>query len=78
MPIVTIQLLRGRPPEKIQDMIRGVSLAIAEAIDAPIGTVRVMVNEMEEHQYGVGGRPITEVKAERARAAIGQQQQEVT
>lgn len=69
MPIVTITLMKGRPPEKIQDMTRAVSRAIADAIDAPIETVRVMVTEMEEHQYAVGGRPIAEVKAERVSAA---------
>ncbi len=66
MPIVTITLMKGRPPEKIQDMTRAVSHAIADAIDAPIETVRVMVTEMEEHQYAIGGRPVAEVKAERA------------
>lgn len=69
MPIVTISLMKGRPPERIQDMTRAVSHAIADAIDAPIETVRVIVHEMEDHQYAVGGRPIAEVKAERARAA---------
>jgi len=61
VPIVTITLMKGRPPEKIQDMTRAVSHAIADAIDAPIATVRVMVTEMEDHQYAVGGRPIAEV-----------------
>jgi 4-oxalocrotonate tautomerase len=69
VPIVTITLMKGRPPERIQEMTRAVSRAIADAIDAPIETVRVMVTEMEDHQYAVGGRPIAEVKAERARAA---------
>lgn len=73
MPIVTISLMKGRDPEKIQDMIRGVSRAIADALpDAPIETVRVMVHEMDDHQYGVGGVPIAEVKAERARASAEQ------
>lgn len=69
MPIVTISLMKGRPPEHIQDMTRAVSHAIADAIGAPIETVRVMVHEMDEHQYAVGGRPIAEVKAERAQRA---------
>jgi 4-oxalocrotonate tautomerase len=72
VPIVTITLMKGRPPERIQDMTRAVSHAIADAIDAPVETVRVMVYEMDDHQYAVGGRPIAEVKAERARA--GQQE----
>lgn len=76
MPIVTIQLMEGRPPERIQAMMREVSRAIAETLDAPIETVRVMVNEMQDHQYAVGGRPVAEVKAERARLAAEQHQQE--
>lgn len=66
MPIVSINLMEGRPPEKIEAMITGVSQAIVDAIDAPAETVRVMVNEMQQHQYGVGGRPIRVVKAQRA------------
>lgn len=69
MPIVTIQLMKGRAPEQIQQMTKAVSHAIADAIDAPIETVRVMVNEMEDHQYAIGGRSVAEVKAERAAAA---------
>ncbi len=74
MPIVTITLMKGRDPERLEDMTRAVSHAIADAIDAPIGTVRVIVHELEDHQYAVGGVPITEVKAERARAAAAEQE----
>ena len=75
MPIVSISLMKGRPPEAIQAMTRAVSHAIAEAIDTPIETVRVMVHEMDDHQYAVGGRPVAEVKAERAARAAAEQQQ---
>jgi 4-oxalocrotonate tautomerase len=62
MPIVTIQLMEGRPPERIEAM----QAAVASAIGAPIESVRILVREMQEHQYSVGGRPIRVVKAERA------------
>jgi 4-oxalocrotonate tautomerase len=68
MPLVYINLMEGRPPEKIEGMIAAVSHAIADSLDADIGTVRVMVNEMQEHQYGVGGKPMRIVRAERAAA----------
>ena len=67
MPIVHIDLVEGRPPERIEAMIRAVSEAMATSLDAPIGSVRVVVNEMAPHQFGVGGRPWPEVAAERAR-----------
>lgn len=66
MPIVQVNLVEGRTPEQIAAMIRGVSEAIATSLDAPIETVRVIVNEMAEHQYGVGGDPWPEVRRKRA------------
>jgi len=68
MPLVYINLMEGRPPEKIEGMITAVSHAIADAIECDIDTVRVMVREMQEHQYGVGGKPMRLVRAERAAA----------
>lgn len=71
MPLVTINIMEGRPKEKIEKMISSVSEAIADSLDADINSVRIMVNEMSEHQYGVGGKPWRVVKAERAAAAEG-------
>ncbi|MGH9246511.1 MAG: 2-hydroxymuconate tautomerase [Acidimicrobiales bacterium] len=68
MPIVRITLMEGRPPEKIEKMIVAVSEAIATSLEAPIESVRVMVHEMQTHQYGVGGKPWRAVKAEREAA----------
>jgi len=69
MPLVSINIMEGRPPEKIEKMITAVSQAIADTLDAPIASVRIMVNEMHDHQYGVGGKPWRVVRDERARAA---------
>jgi len=69
MPLVSINIMEGRPPEKIEKMITAVSEAIADSLEAPIASVRIMVNEMQEHQYGVGGKPWRVVREERARAA---------
>lgn len=67
MPIVTISMMEGREPERIEKMIAAVSDAVAITLDAPLETVRVMVNEMKEHQWGVGGKPMRIVRDERAR-----------
>ena len=72
MPLVYINLMEGREPEKIETMIESVSQAIASSLGDPIDNVRVMVNEMKEHQYGVGGKPMRIVRAER-RAEGGSQ-----
>lgn len=69
MPLVHINLVKGRPIDKIEDMISSVSTAISDSLDAPVESVRVIVHELEKHQYGVGGKPWTIVEQERAAAA---------
>jgi 4-oxalocrotonate tautomerase len=68
MPLVHVDMMRGRPPEKVAAMIRAISEAIATSLDTDIQTVRVVVNEMEPHQYGVGGKPWPEVLEDRRNA----------
>ncbi len=69
MPIVHVDLVEGRSPERVETMIRAVSQAMATSLEVPIANVRVVVNEMAPHQFGVGGRPWAEVAAERRRQA---------
>ncbi len=69
MPIITVNLLEGRPAEMIEKMIADVSEAAATSLGAPLDTVRVMVNEMPDYGFGIGGRPASVVMAERRAAA---------
>jgi len=69
MPLVHIDMMRGRSPEAIETMIGAVSKAIADSLNASIASVRIVVNEMEPHQYGIGGKPYAVVAEERRRAA---------
>lgn len=66
MPLVYVNMMKGRTPEQIEGMIGAMSQAIADSLDAPLDSVRVMVNEMDDHQYGVGGKPMRVIRAERA------------
>lgn len=70
MPIITVNLLEGRSPESIRKMIAGVSEAAAASLEAPIESVRVIVNEMPAYGFGIGGRPASVVMAERRAAAL--------
>lgn len=65
MPIVKVTLVEGRSPAQLEKMISRVSEAIAESLDAPIESVRIMVSEMKPHQYGIGGESWPTVKARR-------------
>ncbi|SEM52580.1 4-oxalocrotonate tautomerase [Pseudoxanthomonas sp. GM95] len=56
MPIIHITLVQGRPEEKIQQFIRQVAQVASDTLDAPIQTVRVMVNEVPPTRFAVGDR----------------------
>ena len=56
MPIATINLVEGRTDEQKERLIEKVTLAIHEAIDAPIASVRIILNEMPKQHFGIGGQ----------------------
>ena len=62
MPLIQINLLEGRPPEKITELIRNITDTAAETLGAPKESVRVLVNEMPKTHWGIGGKPASEVK----------------
>ena len=55
MPIITINILSGRSAEKKRRLIREVSEAAARSLEVPIGTVRVLIQEVAPEHWGVGG-----------------------
>ncbi|HHT7240069.1 MULTISPECIES: 4-oxalocrotonate tautomerase [Bacillus] len=57
MPIIQIQIIEGRRQEQIQNLISGVTEAVAKNLDVDVGRVRVLVNEIPSSHWGVGGRP---------------------
>ncbi len=65
MALVHIDLMEGRSEKTIQDMVTAVSEAISSSLGSPIASIRVIVNEMKPHQYGVGGKPWPVVVEER-------------
>jgi 4-oxalocrotonate tautomerase len=68
MPIIEITLTQGRSPEKLAEMGDAVTHAAAQALDVDPNTIRVLLRELPESHWLVGGRSIAEVRAERARA----------
>ena len=61
-------MLEGRSPDKVEKMIVAVSEAVATSLETPIEGVRVIVHEMQDHQYGAGGKPFRVLRAEREAA----------
>ena len=56
MPIVQITLVEGRDDALVENCIREVARCVSEQLKAPIGSVRVMVNELPPARFAVGDR----------------------
>lgn len=68
MPIVTIHLLKGRDKEKRKELIKNVTDAITKTLGVAEESVRVILNEMENENFGVAGLPIMEYRSKKSTA----------
>lgn len=55
MPIINIQILEGRPPEKIKSLIASVTETVSVELSAPKERIRVLVTEVPKTHWGIGG-----------------------
>ncbi|MCR1835506.1 4-oxalocrotonate tautomerase [Oceanobacillus caeni] len=55
MPIVQISIMEGRPQEKIDALLKNVTTAVSESLDAPKENVRVVVTEVPKTHWAIGG-----------------------
>jgi 4-oxalocrotonate tautomerase len=60
MPIVNIQVLQGRPEEKIKKLITTVTDTVAETLEVPKERVRVIVQEVPKSHWGIAGVPVSD------------------
>jgi 4-oxalocrotonate tautomerase len=66
MPIVNIHLLKGRDKEKKKELIRNVTDAVTGTLEVPGESVRVILSEIENEDYGAAGLPIMEYRLKKA------------
>jgi 4-oxalocrotonate tautomerase len=57
MPIIQVQMMEGRPKEKIAEVIQNITNTVAETLDAPKENIRVLVTEIPKTHWGVAGVP---------------------
>jgi 4-oxalocrotonate tautomerase len=74
MPLVRIDIMEGRPPEKIRELHNRVAALVAEILDTPIDRVRTYITQFPPEHWGIGGVPADvarsdEVEARRAVAS---------
>lgn len=56
MPIAQLNILEGRTDEQKEMLIREVSDAISRSLDAPVESVRIIINEMPKQHFGIAGQ----------------------
>ena len=56
MPFAQIFLIEGRSEEQKKAVIEKVSVALSEAVGAPIENVRVWIQDVPKTQWGIGGK----------------------
>lgn len=59
MPIINVQLLEGRPKEKIEEVIHNITNTVSETLDAPKESIRVIVTEIPKSHWGIAGVPVS-------------------
>lgn len=58
MPLIQINIVEGRSPEKKERLISEVSHVVADVLEAPIESVRVMIQEMSPEHWGIAGESV--------------------
>ncbi|MDR7077555.1 4-oxalocrotonate tautomerase [Neobacillus niacini] len=60
MPIINVQMIEGRPKEKVAEVIQNITNTVSETLGAPKETIRVIVTEIPKTHWGKAGKPMSE------------------
>ena len=61
MPFVKIDLWKGRSKEQVKNLIKKITDAVVETVGCPPGAVHVVINEVEKDNWGISGKPASEI-----------------
>jgi 4-oxalocrotonate tautomerase len=61
MPIIRIDLIAGRPPERTRELIRRVTEAVVATLDVRPEQVRVLLTEVPPEHWAIGGTTMAEL-----------------
>lgn len=56
MPIVQMEILKGRTMEQRREMVKEVTNAIVKTLSCPPEAVSIIIREMEKEDYSVAGK----------------------
>lgn len=54
MPIINVTLAKGRTPKQLRALIHELTQGAHRAVDAPVESVRVILNEVEPAHFAAG------------------------
>jgi len=55
MPIIQVELLKGRTVEQKRDMIEKMTQVMVETVDCKKEAVRIIIREMEPENFAIAG-----------------------
>lgn len=56
MPIVQVDMMKGRTVEQKKEMVKKVTEALVETVGCPPEAVSIIIRDMEPENYGNGGQ----------------------
>jgi len=60
VPLIQVNMLAGRSPEQKAALLRAITQAVHDSIDAPIESIRVWINELAHTDFISAGVLATE------------------
>ena len=60
MPLVQVSLLKGRTAQQKRNLLKAITDAVVESVDAKPASVRVIINEIDSEHWSVAGVPFSE------------------
>ncbi|MDJ0764962.1 MAG: 2-hydroxymuconate tautomerase [Myxococcota bacterium] len=60
MPLIEIHLAEGRTKDQKEKLLRAVTTAVHDAIDAPVSSIRVWIQEFPKDEYMAAGELLSE------------------
>ncbi|MBY6037729.1 4-oxalocrotonate tautomerase [Fictibacillus nanhaiensis] len=57
MPIIHVHVIEGRTEEQLRNLMESLTNAAAESLEVKKEQVRVLIQEVPNKHWGVGGKP---------------------
>ncbi len=56
MPLIQVNMLKGRTPEQKAALLQAITAAVHESIGAPVASIRVWIHEFPPTDFIAGGQ----------------------